>query len=260
MFLENINIREVWADNLEEEMSKIRGIVQRFPYVGLDTKYPGFVMTLATVDWTKAENNYLPLKDNVNWLKLIQLGLTFFDEDGFLPTCDTDQFCVWQFNFREFNPREDLHSAESIKLLCQNGIDFQKNIEKGINARTFRARFMSSWVLSDKNRRWVTFGGGYDFGYLIKMLTGKNLPEKLQEFSEKLKEFFPVVYDIEHVMKYPITMNMLADDLGVRRFGNNRQAGADSLLKSRIFMKLKYQHSEAYFEDHVGVLHSLADS
>ena len=116
---------------------------------------------------------------------------------------------------------------------------------------------MSSWVLSDKNRRWVTFGGGYDFGYLIKMLTGKNLPEKLQDFSEHLKEFFPVVYDIQHVMQYPFHVINLAEDLRVMRFGNNHLS--DSLLKSRIFVKLKELHSEKRFEDHAGVLFSLAD-
>ncbi|KAL5537481.1 hypothetical protein UlMin_046043 [Ulmus minor] len=262
IFSENINIREVWAYNLEEEMLKIRGILHNFPYVGLDTKYPGFVMTLATQDWTKPENNYLPVKDNVNWLKLIQLGLTFFDENGNLPTCGTDQYCVWQFNFREFNPREDLHSAESIQLLRQNGIDFQKNNEKGIDARIFCDRFMSSGVTSDKNRRWVTFRGEYDFGYLIKMLTSKNLPEKLHEFYENLKSIFPAVYDIKHVMKYSVFMdkNKVAADFRVRRFENGDQAGSDSLLTSRIFMKLKEVHSEAYFENHVGHLHSLAES
>ena len=32
-------------------------------------------------------------------LKLIQLGLTFTDEEGNLPKCD-GELCVWQFNFK----------------------------------------------------------------------------------------------------------------------------------------------------------------
>ncbi|KAL5547469.1 hypothetical protein UlMin_002700 [Ulmus minor] len=251
IFSENINIREVWAENFEEELLKIRGIGQSFPYIGLDTKFPGFVMTLSTQDWTKAENNYLPLRDNVNLLKLIQLGLTFFDEDGNLPTCGTDHYCVWQFNFRDFNPRMDLHAAKSIEFLRVNGIDFQKYNEKGIDAGDFRDRFMSSGVLSDKNQRWVTFQGAYDFGYLLRILSGKKIPETLQEFNEECNKFFPVIYGTRHVTKYSFEMNKnkVAEDLGVIRFGNNQQAGSDSLLTSRIFMKFKES----------GVLYGLVD-
>ncbi|KAL5537787.1 hypothetical protein UlMin_045383 [Ulmus minor] len=259
MFMENIYIRNVWADNLEEEMMKIRGIAQSFPYVGLDTEFPGVVVKDANGGRTKAENNYIILKENVNKLKLIQLGLTFFDEYGNLPTCGTDHSCVWQFNFREFDPRIDRHYPDSIALLAQNGMDFKKNNEKGIDAATFRGQFTTSGILSDKNRRWVTFHGAYDFGYLIKMLTGENIPETLQEFSGKLREFLPAVYDIKHVMKYGPGMNKLADDLEVRRFGINHQAGSGSLVTARIFMKLKERHSEKHFEDHVGVLFGLAD-
>ncbi len=35
----------------------------------------------------------------MNMLKLIQLGLTFTDENGNLPRVN-NELCVWQFNFR----------------------------------------------------------------------------------------------------------------------------------------------------------------
>ena len=62
-------------------------------------------------------------------LKLIQLGLTLSDENGNLPTCGTDKFCIWQFNFREFNISEDIFASDSVELLRQCGIDFKKNNE-----------------------------------------------------------------------------------------------------------------------------------
>lgn len=38
-----LRVREVWADNLDEEMALIRGIVERHPFVAMDTEFPGVV-------------------------------------------------------------------------------------------------------------------------------------------------------------------------------------------------------------------------
>ncbi|KAK4395398.1 putative CCR4-associated factor 16 [Sesamum angolense] len=67
---------------------------------------------------------------------------------GNLPTCGTDKFCIWQFNFREFNPDEDVFANDSIELLSQSGIDLVRNNEDGIDARRFAELLMSSFVLT----------------------------------------------------------------------------------------------------------------
>lgn len=43
---ESLHIREVWADNLEDEMAFIRDIVDDFPYLAMDTEFPGVVSAL----------------------------------------------------------------------------------------------------------------------------------------------------------------------------------------------------------------------
>ena len=36
-----LKIREVWADNLEEEMQIINEVVEEFNYLAMDTEFPG---------------------------------------------------------------------------------------------------------------------------------------------------------------------------------------------------------------------------
>ncbi|CBI38930.3 unnamed protein product, partial [Vitis vinifera] len=127
---DSIQIREVWNDNLEEEFALIRGIVDEFPFIAMDTEFPGIVLR--------------PV--------------------GNLPTCGTDKYCIWQFNFREFNVNEDVFANDSIELLRQSGIDFMKNNEKGIDAVRFGELLMSSGIVLNDNVYWVTFHSGLHGG------------------------------------------------------------------------------------------------
>ncbi|XP_052182432.1 probable CCR4-associated factor 1 homolog 7 isoform X3 [Diospyros lotus] len=174
---ESVRIREVWDENLEDEFAMICDIVDDYRYIAMDTEFPGMVLRPLLNFKSSTDSYYLAVKANVDLLKLIQLGLTFSDEDGNLPTCGTDKYCVWQFNFCEFNINEDVYANESIELLSHSGIDFKKNNEKGIDALRFSELLMSSGIVLNDNVCWVTFHSGYDFGYLLKLLTGQNLPD-----------------------------------------------------------------------------------
>merc|ERR1711967_166987 len=84
-----VEIREVWEDNLEIEMEKIRDIVDQYPYVAMDTEFPGVVMR-PTMDYNSPEYQYTSMKINVDVLKIIQLGITFANEKGeFVEGCPT---------------------------------------------------------------------------------------------------------------------------------------------------------------------------
>ncbi|KAK8952622.1 hypothetical protein KSP40_PGU015001 [Platanthera guangdongensis] len=73
-------------------------------------------------------------------LNVIQLGLTFSDEHGNLPTCNNNGVgCVWQFNFREFNVDRDVFASDSIQLLHDSGIN---------SRRTEKVALMRSTLLS----------------------------------------------------------------------------------------------------------------
>ena len=94
-----LRVREVWDDNLEEEMELLQGVVDEFPYVAMDTEFPGVVVRPVGGYKNSPEYQYLTVKFNVDLLKLIQLGLSFTDDDGNLPIIE-GELCVWQFNFR----------------------------------------------------------------------------------------------------------------------------------------------------------------
>ena len=42
---------------------------------------------------------------------------------------------------------------------------------------------------------------GYDFGYLLKVLTDVNLPEEEEEFFSMIKLYFYNIYDVKYLMK-----------------------------------------------------------
>ena len=227
-------------------------------------------------------------------LKLIQLGLTFTDQEGNLPLIG-NHYCIWQFNFREFNLKDDMYAQDSIELLKQSGIDFQANEERGIDVQRFGELLrVSGVVLSDKVRissraftpccavckravlpphictliplptfitdvhfppiihlfylqvKWLTFHSGYDFGYLLKLLTCQALPQTEADFFHVLGLYFPCIFDMKYLMKHTDSLHgglsKLAEQLDVARIGPQHQAGSDSLLTAATFFKLKQVH------------------
>ncbi|CAG7869045.1 unnamed protein product [Brassica rapa] len=242
-----IEIRNVWNENLHHEMSLISQAINYFPYVAMDTEFPGTVCKKVTTDTNPRRDDstcYESLKTNVNMLNMIQLGLTLSDDQGNLPTFGTNKRqCVWQFNFREFNLRTDMYAPDSIELLRRSGIDFDRNSRVGIESKRFADLLMGSGVVLNEEIQWVTFHCGYDFGYLLRLLTGRNLPEKQSEFLYLVKMFFPRVFDIKHMIGFCYDLfgglSSVAERLEVERVGISHQAGSDSLLTARVFRRMK---------------------
>lgn len=159
-----------------------------------DTEFPGCVARPIGTFRTRTESNYQNIRCNVDLLNLIQLGITFSDADGLLPPgCST-----WQFNFK-FSLKDDLYAQDSIELLTQAGIDFGRHDEFGISPLYFAELLMVSGVVLNEDVRWISFHSGYDFGYLLKLLTCKPLPLSEPEFFELLRTYFPAIYDIKFI-------------------------------------------------------------
>uniref|UniRef100_A0A2K5WIJ6 CCR4-NOT transcription complex subunit 7 n=1 Tax=Macaca fascicularis TaxID=9541 RepID=A0A2K5WIJ6_MACFA len=122
-------ICEVWACNVDEEMMKIR-------------QFPGVVARPTGEFRSNADYQYQLLRCNVDLLKIIQLGLTFMNEQGEYPPGTS----TWQFNFK-FNLTEDMYAQDSIELLTTRGIRFKKHDEEGIETQYFVELLMTSGVV-----------------------------------------------------------------------------------------------------------------
>ena len=115
---------------------------------------------------------------------------------------------------------------------------------------------------------------GYDFGYLVKLLTDARLPEEEHDFFQILNLFFPAIYDVKYLMKSCKNLKVqregtgtprafvclifkedrvseglcflwqgglqeVADQLELKRIGRQHQAGSDSLLTGMAFFRMK---------------------
>lgn len=133
----------MYCDTLAWEMARIREVITTHKYVAMDTEFPGVVVRPVDAFLGTKEYNYKTLRCNVDILKIIQLGLTFCDENGNLaPGCP-----CWQFNFK-FNLEEDIYASDSIELLKTSGIDFDQHAKRGIDSKIFAEMLMPNMHLS----------------------------------------------------------------------------------------------------------------
>ncbi|XP_021286847.1 probable CCR4-associated factor 1 homolog 11 [Herrania umbratica] len=238
-------VRQVFAEDLEREFAIIRSAIDRYPFVSMDTEFPGtiFKQDKNLIHQADPAINYLFMKSNVDALRIIQLGLTLSDSQGNLPDFNTPYCYVWEFNFKDFDFERDCYDKESIKLLKMQGIDFVKNKKKGIDSKNFAKKILASGLVFS-SLTWITFHGAYDFGFLMKILTQHELPYDVNSFMAQLVYFFGYkIYDIKHTFRFfglHGGLEKVAKLLNVARLtGVSHQAGSDSLLTLQCLMELK---------------------
>lgn len=230
-------IKEVYSNNLEEEMAKIKTLINEYNYIGMDTEFPGTIYKpkILTPDFY-----YKTIKANIESTKLIQLGLTLFNKNGEFPK--NTEYHTWQFNFY-FDEKKDKYSNSSINLLKKTGINFDNLKLNGINHKKFSDCFIKSGLVLNPKIKWISFHGAHDFAYLLKLLIKDNLPNTEKEFISLLKLYFPDFYDIKMLLKdneiYTNQgLNKLINILDIERKGIMHQAGSDSIATIEAYFKL----------------------
>lgn len=144
-----------------------------------------------------------------------------------------------------------MYAQDSIDLLQNSGIQFKKHEEEGIDPIDFAELLMTSGIVLMDNIKWLSFHSGYDFGYLLKVLTDQNLPADESEFFELLRIYFPTIYDVKYLMKSCKNLKgglqEVAEQLELRRIGPQHQAGSDSLLTGMAFFKMREVSDNNFF-------------
>lgn len=182
-------IVDVYEDNLLSELDRMMELVESYPYVSVDTEFPGVVVRPIGAFNTRNSSafRYETIKSNVDMLSLIQLGLSFSDANNNKPPIHT-----FQFNLR-FNISCDMYSQDSIDLLCTAGIQFDMLMQRGIPADVLAENLMVSGLVLNPDVHWISFHSGFDFAYLLRMLSAQALPNDRSEFCELLSCYFPKV-------------------------------------------------------------------
>ena len=250
-------IVDVYQDNFIKEIKRIGKYLKQYPYIGMDTEFPGNVYPCVS---NSRDFYYQYIKLNVDKLKLIQLGITLTNAKGEQPPNTT----TWQFNLK-FDIEKDEYSKESINLLYNSGINFNKVKKDGISHKLFAEYLMVSGMVLNENVIWVSFNGFSDFAYLLKLLIGDFLPNNSNEFLDLMKLYFPYTYDIKYLINgneiYKGGLSKIAKELNIERKGEVHQAGSDSLVTIEVFFKLIENNSISKNEINLGknILYGIGD-
>ncbi|KAF2012625.1 ribonuclease H-like protein [Aaosphaeria arxii CBS 175.79] len=269
-------IREVWRSNLHQEMDLLRSLVDQYPYISM-------VLVARPIGefHSKASYHYQTVRCNVDLLKIIQLGITLFSVQGDVPPSHLDSTqlsyqpkavqhyanniivcpCTWTFNF-QFSLENDMYNEESIQLLKKSGADFEKLATQGIDPEEFGSLLTTSGLILTDDVNWISFHSGYDFAYLVKMLSSQTLPEDEEAYRALVQIYFPKLLDVKFLWRHATTLvrrgaigsqatsiltNLgtksglqdLADELGCQRIGASHTAGSDAWLTGAVFWKLR---------------------
>jgi CCR4-NOT transcription complex subunit 7/8 len=250
----DLNIRDVYADNFQDEIRSLSLLLQKYNYVSMDTEFPGVVFQSSS---STKEAYYRTIKMNVDKLKLIQVGITISDERGNYP----EEVCTWQFNLK-FDLNSDQYSNESIALLTNSGINFECLQNRGIPHEVFGEYLMTSGLVLNEEIQWISFHGIYDFAYFLRIVTNLPLPESESTFFDCLKLYFNNYYDIRFLVRYNDSLRgslaKLGQELNISRVGTQHQAGSDSLITAEIFFKLIRDYlSEEVWKNDKNILYGI---
>ena len=139
-----------------------------------------------------------------------------------------------------------------MQLLRESGFEFDKHKTDGIPHKLFAEYLISSGLVLNSRNHWITFHGSVDFGYLLRILLGQNLPNLQDTFLNHLDSFFINYYDCKEV-KREIDLSgglvKVAKELDVDRIGTMHQAGSDAYVTCGVFFKLRSKLKQLWLVD-----------
>jgi CCR4-NOT transcription complex subunit 7/8 len=235
-------IRDVWAWNFDAEFDEllaaaasaeaeagVSSAVSSRPVIALDTEFPGCLCEDPTTAVRAVR--YWALRENVELLRPIQFGLAVAGRDGELKG-------AWTFNLW-FDLATNLYTQEAIRFLSGAGVDFPRHAIEGIDPAMLAWRLARSPLVGchHGSPRWVTFSGWYDWGYLLKLLTGRPMPHTMASFDGLLAALCPLRHELRDTLPRGSLDSLMAAH-GVGRYGAAHTAGSDALLTLELYLHL----------------------
>lgn len=225
------HLHEVWSWNFETEFSELLAAVEEGApaILAMDTEFPGFLCQDSQFAF-KSER-YVALRENVDYMTPIQLGFAVANKDG-------SPLGSWTFNL-SFDLSTNLHTQESVKFLAEAGVDFPRHAVEGIDPSMLAWRLSNSPLLGahSGSPQWVTFAGWYDWGYLIKLLTGRPLPSDVVSFDELLASCCPVRHELRDSLPRG-SLDSLLTLYSLERLGPSHTAGSDAMATLELFFRV----------------------
>ncbi|KAF2404524.1 ribonuclease H-like protein [Trichodelitschia bisporula] len=269
--------RDVWSHNLDQEFAILRELILQFPYISVDTAFPGVVARPIGNFPTKASYHYQTLRANVDLLKVIQMGITLFSIEGdpvpssalrsvnfsrnSLPSNISVCPCTWTFHF-QFSTDEDMCNDDLLALMKKIGADMEKHKTMGIDRQKFGALLMDSGLILDDDVHWISFHAGYDIGYLLKLVRPQMMPPNEEEFQQLVRIFFPNLWDVKFILRQAQRLNAtgslsaqgaaimnnvgnkaglhdMAEELGCQRIGVTNGTASDAHMSGSVFFQMR---------------------
>lgn len=225
-------IVDVYTHNLESSMRLLQNWIDtgEYGFLSLDTEFPGILKSGG-----KEDNSYTTMVDSVNQSKLIQLGITLYNDKGEKPKHSH----TFQFNFH-FDETCDNFNQSSLDLLKRSGLNFGNHKRFGISEQAFATAFEKTGLLRNDKIVWLCFHGSFDLAYLVRIFSRDDLRARFL-FDIMLKHLFPFVIDLKCLANEVGRiggLEHLSKSLNVKRDGKAHTAGSDAILTGDTFYAL----------------------
>lgn len=86
-------------------------------------------------------------------------------------------------------------------LLRRSGFDFEKHKSRGIPHQLFGEYLITSGICLNPEVHWITFHGGVDFGYMLRLVMGSDLPNEESAFFDMMNVHFCNYFDIKEIKR-----------------------------------------------------------
>ncbi|KAF8726847.1 hypothetical protein HU200_019327 [Digitaria exilis] len=194
-------IKEVWCDEVEAVFEEISTILRdqgdEMYLVAFDTEFaiPDGLGESKGAPQTP-DGHYQQLCDYVNTGDLVQMGLAFADKHY-----NVVGGKVFQFNIH-FDPEWRQPNHSGVKFMVKSGLNLKEHAIRGIEVGRFVELLSASGAFRNNKLSWITFMGYIDFGHLIKLLSGNDLPASREDFLDQFRAIFPCSYDCKVFSKF----------------------------------------------------------